>query len=82
MRLFGYPYNDLVMCKDSPDYLMFNELLIIFEIRNITQWAIYSLEHQLKRTTWNKTFTMSHDLSNIKKSSSLPKFKLSLLNKF
>ena len=21
MRLFGYPYNDLVMCKDSPDYL-------------------------------------------------------------
>ena len=21
MRLFGYPYNDLVICKDSPDYL-------------------------------------------------------------
>ena len=21
MRLFGYPYNDLVTCKDSPDYL-------------------------------------------------------------
>ena len=21
MRLFGYPYNDLVLCKDSPDYL-------------------------------------------------------------
>ena len=21
MRLFGYPYNDLVRCKDSPDYL-------------------------------------------------------------
>ena len=19
MRLFGYPYNDLVICKDSPD---------------------------------------------------------------
>ena len=23
MRLFGYPYNDLVICKDSPDYLSF-----------------------------------------------------------
>ena len=23
MRLFGYPYNDLVICKDSPDYLGF-----------------------------------------------------------
>ena len=22
MRLFGYPYNDLVICKDSPDYLL------------------------------------------------------------
>ena len=21
MRLNGYPYNDLVICKDSPDYL-------------------------------------------------------------
>ena len=21
MRLFGYLYNDLVICKDSPDYL-------------------------------------------------------------
>ena len=21
---FGYPYNDLVICKDSPDYLRFN----------------------------------------------------------
>ena len=21
MRLFGYPYNDLVICKDSPDNL-------------------------------------------------------------
>ena len=24
MRLFGYPYNDLVICKDSPDYLSLN----------------------------------------------------------
>ena len=24
MRLFGYPYNDLVICKDSPDYLRSN----------------------------------------------------------
>ena len=23
MRFFGYPYNDLVICKDSPDYLTF-----------------------------------------------------------
>ena len=23
MRFFGYPYNDLVICKDSPDYLAF-----------------------------------------------------------
>ena len=22
MRFFGYPYNDLVICKDSPDYLV------------------------------------------------------------
>ena len=21
MRYFGYPYNDLVICRDSPDYL-------------------------------------------------------------
>ena len=21
MRFFGHPYNDLVICKDSPDYL-------------------------------------------------------------
>ena len=21
MRFLGYPYNDLVICKDSPDYL-------------------------------------------------------------
>ena len=21
LRFFGYPYNDLVICKDSPDYL-------------------------------------------------------------
>ena len=25
MRLFGYPYNDLVICKDSPDYLDFSK---------------------------------------------------------
>ena len=24
MRFFGYPYNDLVICKDSPDYLILN----------------------------------------------------------
>ena len=27
MRLFGYPYNDLVICKDSPDYLKLNSSL-------------------------------------------------------
>ena len=27
MRLFGYPYNDLVICKDSPDYLGVFKLL-------------------------------------------------------
>ena len=26
MRFFGYPYNDLVICKDSPDYLRFRAL--------------------------------------------------------
>ena len=25
MRFFGYPYNDLVICKDSPDYLAFSQ---------------------------------------------------------
>ena len=29
MRLFGYPYNDLVICKDSPDYLVHRELALI-----------------------------------------------------
>ena len=29
MRLFGYPYNDLVICKDSPDYLP-----IIYKLHN------------------------------------------------
>ena len=29
MRLFGYPYNnDLVLCKDSPDYLKLNYKII------------------------------------------------------
>ena len=29
MRLFGYPYNnDLVICKDSPDYLKLNYKII------------------------------------------------------
>ena len=28
MRLFGYPYNDLVICKDSPDYLLFSLISI------------------------------------------------------
>ena len=22
VRFFGFPYNDLVICKDSPDYLV------------------------------------------------------------
>ena len=26
MRLFGYPYNDLVICKDSPDYLIMDKI--------------------------------------------------------
>ena len=30
MRLFGYPYNnDLVICKDSPDYLTLYSLAYI-----------------------------------------------------
>ena len=30
MRLFGYPYNnDLVICKDSPDYLTLNYKIMI-----------------------------------------------------
>ena len=27
MRFFGYPYNDLVICKDSPNYLLREKLL-------------------------------------------------------
>ena len=27
MRFFGYPYNDLVICKDSPDYLRILQIL-------------------------------------------------------
>ena len=29
MRFFGYPYNDLVICKDSPDYLSLHSHHII-----------------------------------------------------
>ena len=29
MRLFGYPYNDLVICKDSPDYLVICKSFVI-----------------------------------------------------
>ena len=28
MRFFGYPYNDLVICKDSPDYLNKNYIFL------------------------------------------------------
>ena len=32
MKLFGYPYNnDLVICKDSPDYhIITNELIEVY----------------------------------------------------
>ena len=26
---FGYPYNDIVICKDSTDYLLVNDQLVI-----------------------------------------------------
>ena len=29
MRLFGYPYNDLVICKDSPDYLILMHNIVL-----------------------------------------------------
>ena len=32
MRLFGYPYNDLVICKDSPDYLVLPIVEITYDI--------------------------------------------------
>ena len=31
---FGYPYNDLVICKDSTDYLNFHQEIEIFSKRN------------------------------------------------
>ena len=41
MRFFGYPYNDLVICKDSPDYLVLphldygSQLWSPFKVKNI-----------------------------------------------
>ena len=37
MRVFGYPYNDLVICKDGPDYLLsfHNVFLLGKDIANI-----------------------------------------------
>ena len=38
MRLFGYPYNnDLVICKDSPDYLTQSYLLFSVKRRNVAR---------------------------------------------
>ena len=31
MRFFGYTYNDLVICKDSPDYLGIIHFLSVFQ---------------------------------------------------
>ena len=32
MRLFGYPYNDMVICKDSPDYLSFVMIPVVLSL--------------------------------------------------
>ena len=37
---FGYPYNDIVICKDSTDYL---SLLEYFRYNNITIKYIYNI---------------------------------------
>ena len=34
MRFFGYTYNDLVICKDSPDYLGIIHFLSVFQPRS------------------------------------------------
>ena len=52
MRLFGYPYkNDLVICKDIPDYLYHMGDLIIHS----QAWILFTKE--LKRS-WREIFFM------------------------
>ena len=57
MRLFGYPYNDLVICKDSPDYLGFSIEYSCHTIINIKhEWR---LSLQLM-TNWSLTSNYSN----------------------
>ena len=41
MRLFGYPYNDLVICKDSPDYLIICQKMATFSARLTCAWQYF-----------------------------------------
>ena len=45
MRLFGYPYNDLVICKDSPDYLT--------TLRNLANYLNMNMAEFQSPFTWN-----------------------------
>ena len=66
MRLFGYPYNDLVICKDSPDYLLnyYSYLQVHGEIRTQKErekknTSICSLHYIHKRKT-NLNLSLIH----------------------
>ena len=48
MRLFGYPYNDLVICKDSPDYLGYTHQNLI---KNRKFLLLYSYKNNKKNQT-------------------------------
>ena len=48
MRLFGYPYNDLVICKDSPDYLK-ESINLMSRLYN----CIYSGVDPLTQRNWS-----------------------------
>ena len=47
MRFYGYPYNDLVICKDSPDYLAphydyeFQFIILLLKFKLCLQSVLY-----------------------------------------
>ena len=47
---FGYPYNDLVICKDSTDYLIYL-LLLSDSFVNSQEWTISRSVQDLKLVT-------------------------------
>ena len=70
---FGYPYNDIVICKDSTDYLgvtnsratqnSHNPSTSIFENLNFNKCDFITMKHNISSVDWNQFFsTLSTDI--------------------